>query len=63
VSFGSIAADDESPSTILVPAVRITVNEHTHTSKAGVQFDAEVIAQAVRNLPDCKLRALLVTGK
>ena len=39
------------------------VNEHTHTSKAGAQFNAEVVAQAVRNLQDCKLKEFLIIGK
>ena len=39
------------------------VNEHTHTSKAGAQFNAEVLAQALRNLQDCKLKEFLITGK
>ena len=39
------------------------VNEHTHTSKAGAQFNAEVVAQAVRNLQECKLKEFLITGK
>ena len=39
------------------------VNEHTHTSKAGAQFNAEVVTQAVRNRPDCELKAFLKTSK
>ena len=39
------------------------VNEHTHTSKAGAQFNAEVLAQAVRNLHDCKFKEFLIIGK
>ena len=33
--------------------------EHTHTSKAGAQFNAEIVAGAVRELKDCKLKDFL----
>jgi lysophospholipase L1-like esterase len=38
------------------------VSEHTHTSKAGAQFNAEVVAGAVRALADCKLKDWLATN-
>ena len=39
------------------------VNEHTHTSKAGAQCNAWVVALAVGELRDCKLKEFLITGK
>ena len=35
------------------------VSEHTHTSKAGAQFNAAVVASGVRELKDCRLKDFL----
>jgi len=55
IDFNSALADRFEEIGAEATAAIFVKTDHTHTSAKGAEFNAKVLAQAIRELPDCKL--------
>jgi lysophospholipase L1-like esterase len=56
----NVARRYEQIGEVLVGANFFTEKDWTHTTKAGAEITAEVLGQAIRELPECKLKDFLL---